>query len=416
PKEVQKPLLVMIMGFIAIFCNLLSLALLMGHLHGPGHHHHHHDSEKCPDHLHGEKIPQHNDGHHNVKGILIHVMGDTLTNLVVIASGAIIWKVHSPHVHLSDSVPSILINIWLAAMGCRLTYLTLKMLFHPLDAKTKDLIVHDISAIDGVRSVHSFNEYRITESKIQVSLHYAVDFAALCELAQQVSFDDPALPRTPSSRSSRASTAPCEPALPSALPVSLPSPDAGSKLASGVELPREPPQSLANRSSNSLPTVVSAPDPSADNSSDFELVKITSENIHTVKCLIALRKVTWQIFCVLRGKYHIHRLTIQPCIADMEKIVTRQLFLSGARTSLDPTCLDNSANSAVSAEHGPVTQTLLCSTFIDQSMVDQEPHLQPLLPGQCNCCEVPSSAGLSAVFERDSRGFLDYLFKPPRIY
>lgn len=111
-QKVENPQLILIVGCIGFALNVISVAFLHEHDHGPGeasldelgqtelqeagaeltevtplsrHHDHRH------------KITKLNPGHHNDLGmlsVLIHVAGDSLNNIGVAIAAAIIWKTH----------------------------------------------------------------------------------------------------------------------------------------------------------------------------------------------------------------------------------------------------------------------------------------------------------------------------------
>jgi len=67
----------------------------------------------------------------NMKAIMLHVIGDALGNIGVIASGLIIWLTKDPRRYYADPIISILISIIIFSTALPLcTYLLLVYLPH----------------------------------------------------------------------------------------------------------------------------------------------------------------------------------------------------------------------------------------------------------------------------------------------
>ncbi|PGH03138.1 hypothetical protein AJ80_08733 [Polytolypa hystricis UAMH7299] len=132
PERIKNPWIVMMMGCIGVFLNIVSVLILGGHghaHHGHANHGHSHDHGHAPSHSHSHDNHHHDDGHshshppstktaatltpdveahahghpHNhagvalsVKAVLLHVIGDILNNIAVIITGVIVWKA-PPH-------------------------------------------------------------------------------------------------------------------------------------------------------------------------------------------------------------------------------------------------------------------------------------------------------------------------------
>ncbi|KAJ4864848.1 cation efflux family domain-containing protein [Trichoderma breve] len=194
---IDQPKVILIVGCIGLGLNLLVLSFLHdhdhdhgdghghGHDHGHAHaHEHDHSSSHRHETLHEEDAANRIDdgtapeaearptlassGHHQHRhvsvspsrpsrdlgmlGVMIHVVGDAINNIGVIASALIIWKAQGEARYYADP-----------AIGIA-----------PNEIEIDD-IKHDINKVPGVESVHELHVWRLDQRKSIASAHVVVD-------------------------------------------------------------------------------------------------------------------------------------------------------------------------------------------------------------------------------------------------
>ncbi|KZO96236.1 cation efflux protein [Calocera viscosa TUFC12733] len=161
------------------------------HKHGDGHSHRHsHDGEPefdiergAHDHsaFHKEKKKGghgHSHGNMNMRALLLHVMGDALGNIGVIAAGLIIWLTDIPHKFFADPIISLIITciIFSSAMPlCRSASIIL------LQAVPQDIDLDDVRdavlKVPGVLAIHELHVWQLSETRVVASVHVWVSKA-----------------------------------------------------------------------------------------------------------------------------------------------------------------------------------------------------------------------------------------------
>ncbi|CAI4048783.1 Zn(2+) transporter ZRC1 SKDI_13G3740 [Saccharomyces kudriavzevii IFO 1802] len=240
PQEIQNPRLVLYVGIAGLISNILGLFLfhdhgndsLHSHSHGSvesGHadldiesnatHSHSHASlpndnliidedaisSPGPSERLGEVLPQtvvnrlsnesqsllgHNDHGHddeskkaghrslNMHGVFLHVMGDALGNIGVIAAALFIWKTEYSWRFYSDPIVSMIITIIIFSSALPLSRRASRILLQATPSTiSADQIQREILAVPGVIAVHDFHVWNLTESIYIASIHVQIDCA-----------------------------------------------------------------------------------------------------------------------------------------------------------------------------------------------------------------------------------------------
>ncbi|KAL6898412.1 cation efflux protein [Trichoderma evansii] len=213
---VDQPKIVLIVGSVGLGLNLLVLSFLHehdhDHDHGHGHSHdhaHEHEHEHEHDHNldHRQETLREEDaatrisdgtapepetrsisassGHHEHRhvsvvpslpgrdlgmfGVLIHVVGDAINNIGVIASALIIWKAQGEARYYADPAIGVFISVMIFLTAWPLTRNSGRIL---LQIAPNERILDDIP---GIESVHELHIWRLDQRKSIASAHVVVD-------------------------------------------------------------------------------------------------------------------------------------------------------------------------------------------------------------------------------------------------
>ncbi|KAK2758769.1 hypothetical protein FQN54_003461 [Arachnomyces sp. PD_36] len=121
----------------------------------------------------------HSHGDLNMRGVFLHVMGDALGNIGVIASALIIWFSTSPWRYYADPGISLVITVIILCSAIPLCKAASRILLQAVPAGMSiDHIVEDIEQLPGVVSCHHFHVWQLSDTKLVASLHIKVD----CEI------------------------------------------------------------------------------------------------------------------------------------------------------------------------------------------------------------------------------------------
>ncbi|KAI0030644.1 cation efflux protein [Vararia minispora EC-137] len=111
-------------------------------------------------------------GSMNMRAILLHVLGDALGNVGVIATGLIIWLSTWPYKFYCDPLISLIITAIIFHSALPLVRSTSFILLQGVPSEISfDKVRDDILAVDGVLSVHELHIWQLSESKIIASVH-----------------------------------------------------------------------------------------------------------------------------------------------------------------------------------------------------------------------------------------------------
>ncbi|KAF7728658.1 hypothetical protein EC973_005695 [Apophysomyces ossiformis] len=170
PQPITNPVMVLITGCTGLAGNLLGLLLF--HEHGHHHHHHHHHQQEHQNDTEKDIEIQHEGGHLNMKGIFLHVLGDALGNLGVIATALFIWLTPFGWRFYMDPLVSLVISIIIFFSAIPLVRATSVILLQGVpNTVSLDRVRDDLLEIDDVVSVHELHIWQLSDSKLIASMH-----------------------------------------------------------------------------------------------------------------------------------------------------------------------------------------------------------------------------------------------------
>ncbi|KAH3903114.1 cation diffusion facilitator family transporter SCDLUD_000726 [Saccharomycodes ludwigii] len=112
----------------------------------------------------------------NMHGVFLHVLGDALGNVGVILTALLIWKTDYSWRFYSDPFVSLVITAIIFSSAIPLSRKASRILLQATPSTiSADAVVKDILNIPGVRSVHDFHIWNLTESFFIASLHVEID-------------------------------------------------------------------------------------------------------------------------------------------------------------------------------------------------------------------------------------------------
>lgn len=108
----------------------------------------------------------------NMQGVFLHVMGDALGNVGVMATAIFIWKTDYSWKYYFDPIISLLITCIIFSSALPLCKRSSRILLQgtPLSIETSD-VIQDILEIPSVLGVHDFHIWNLTEKLLIASLH-----------------------------------------------------------------------------------------------------------------------------------------------------------------------------------------------------------------------------------------------------
>jgi len=119
----------------------------------------------------------HSHGDLNMRGVFLHVMGDALGNLGVIASALIIWLTDFWWRFYSDPLISLIITVIILCSAIPLCKAASRILLQAVPAGISvDDIKDDISELPGVISCHHLHVWQLSDTKMVASLHVQLEF------------------------------------------------------------------------------------------------------------------------------------------------------------------------------------------------------------------------------------------------
>ncbi|KAF2001221.1 zinc/cadmium resistance protein-like protein [Amniculicola lignicola CBS 123094] len=119
----------------------------------------------------------HSHGDLNMRGVFLHVMGDALGNIGVMASARFIWKTEYTWRFYADPVISLIITLIILASAIPLCKAASRILLQAVPAGLSvDDIRADINELDGIISCHHVHVWQLSDTKLVASLHVQVDF------------------------------------------------------------------------------------------------------------------------------------------------------------------------------------------------------------------------------------------------
>ncbi|KAJ5630207.1 uncharacterized protein N7484_010307 [Penicillium longicatenatum] len=141
-----------------------------GHVEDDLHKHHNHAQPKPK----GQKGGHSHDL--NMRGVFLHVMGDALGNIGVIASALVIWLTDYDWRFYVDPGISLLITVIILASAIPLCKAASRILLQAAPAGLSiDHIKEDIEGLPGVIGSHHLHVWQLSDTKVVASIHIQVD-------------------------------------------------------------------------------------------------------------------------------------------------------------------------------------------------------------------------------------------------
>jgi len=168
-----------ILALIGVGVNLALMMVLGGHSHGDhGHEHHHHDHH-LDDAEHGERSSHDGHGHSdlNLRGAVVHVIGDLVQSIGVAIAGGLIWYNHgNPAYYIADPICTMLFAILVL-------YTTSGILRNVSDVLMErvprwinpDSIADAFTSLPGVVSIHDLHIWCLTNGIPLLAVHVDVE-------------------------------------------------------------------------------------------------------------------------------------------------------------------------------------------------------------------------------------------------
>lgn len=178
PVEVQAGYMIVV-ALIALIANAISAYLLQQsgvehHHHHGGHEHHghhHHDHEYHHDHGHGDL---------NIRSAYLHMLGDALISLGVVAGGVAIYYLEFYSI---DAILSIFFTFYIL----RTTWPVLKQSFQSLmdlNDDNVDQITEIMLAEDSVKGIHDLHVTRPSSSDFHITAHLVFESGTSLEMIE----------------------------------------------------------------------------------------------------------------------------------------------------------------------------------------------------------------------------------------
>lgn len=146
------------------------------HRHDSWHVDHHHTRPRAEA---GSGHGGHSHGDLNMKGVFLHVMGDALGNIGVIASALFIWLTSYSWRYYVDPGISLIITIIILTSAIPLCKAASRILLQAVPIGLDvDEIKTDIENLPGVVSCHHLHVWQLSDTKVVASLHVQVDCEA----------------------------------------------------------------------------------------------------------------------------------------------------------------------------------------------------------------------------------------------
>lgn len=119
----------------------------------------------------------HSHGDLNMHGVFLHVMGDALGNIGVIASALFIWLTDYSWRFYSDPAISLIITVIILCSAIPLCKAASRILLQAApDSINVEDIENDILDLPGILSCHHLHVWQLSDNKLVASLHVQVDY------------------------------------------------------------------------------------------------------------------------------------------------------------------------------------------------------------------------------------------------
>lgn len=111
-------------------------------------------------------------GSMNMRALVLHVLGDALGNVGVIATGLVIWKTSWPFKYYFDPIISLVITIIIFSSALPLVRSASFILLQGVPSTVSlDQVKDAILAVEGVLSLHELHVWQLSETKLVASVH-----------------------------------------------------------------------------------------------------------------------------------------------------------------------------------------------------------------------------------------------------
>ena len=112
-----------------------------------------------------------------MRGVFLHVMGDALGNIGVIASALFIWLTNYSWRYYTDPAISLIITVIILGSALPLCRAASRILLQAVPAGISvDDIKEDIEELPGIISCHHLHVWQLSDTKLVASLHVQVEF------------------------------------------------------------------------------------------------------------------------------------------------------------------------------------------------------------------------------------------------
>ncbi|KIW29098.1 uncharacterized protein PV07_04938 [Cladophialophora immunda] len=144
--------------------------------------------------LHRHHIHKQNDGsktndkHHdlNMTGVLLHVLGDAVGNIGVIASALFIWLTDFTWRFYADPAVSVLITVVILHSAVPLVVAASRILLEAVpEGINVDEIKQDVIALPGVADCHDLHVSQLSDSNVIATVHIEVDYNVIKDNHEQ---------------------------------------------------------------------------------------------------------------------------------------------------------------------------------------------------------------------------------------
>lgn len=112
----------------------------------------------------------------NMHGVFLHVLGDALGNVGVIVAALFIWKTDYTWRHYSDPIVSLLITAIIFSSALPLARRCSRILLQATPSTiSAEEVQREILSVSGVKAIHDFHIWNLTESIYIASIHVEID-------------------------------------------------------------------------------------------------------------------------------------------------------------------------------------------------------------------------------------------------
>jgi zinc transporter 1 len=119
----------------------------------------------------------HSHGDLNMRGVFLHILGDALGNVGVIATALFIWLTDFRWRHYADPIVSLVITVIILVSAIPLCKAASRILLQAVpDNLSIDKIKDDIAGLENIVSCHHLHVWQLSDTKLVASLHVQVDF------------------------------------------------------------------------------------------------------------------------------------------------------------------------------------------------------------------------------------------------